>query len=228
MKTAERIRQVAPESTLPSVPQGLLGSVADDRINDDPPVRRLSRREIVGRSLLIFGALTLLFGFFQIAVGDITERRAQRSLLGAFRTLMSSGAPLGVDTDGKQTVIDEGKPVAFLEIPALGVRKVVAEGTSGEILKRAPGHLRTSPIPGQPGHSIIVGRRTTYGSPFREPRAAQSGGRDLRHDPVRRVPFPGEEGRPSGSGSGDSDEPLDDVTADACNVRPAIPPERRT
>jgi len=43
----------------------------------------------------------------------------------------------------------------------------VVEGTDSEALEKGPGHLRTSPMPGQPGNAVVAGRRTTYGAPFR-------------------------------------------------------------
>jgi sortase A len=49
----------------------------------------------------------------------------------------------------------------------LGLDLVVVEGTSSEDLKAGPGHLRVSPLPGEFGNAVIVGRRTTYGGIFR-------------------------------------------------------------
>jgi sortase A len=121
----------------------------------------------IGRAFVITGALSLIFAFFQFSVANISERRSQRTLNGAFKDLIASGAPLGAGTDGKVHPIDLGDPIAILEIPSLGVRKVVLEGTGAEQLKRGPGHVRSSFVPGQHGHAVIAGRRTTYGSPFR-------------------------------------------------------------
>jgi len=59
-----------------------------------------------------------------------------------------------------------GQPVAVLTIPAIGLEKVVVEGTTPELLKDGPGHFRNTPLPGQFGNSVITARRTTYGKPF--------------------------------------------------------------
>ena len=40
------------------------------------------------------------------------------------------------------------------------------EGVRRRDLKKGPGHLTGSPLPGQPGNSVISGHRTTYGAPF--------------------------------------------------------------
>jgi sortase A len=61
----------------------------------------------------------------------------------------------------------EGEPFAFLTIPSLGiVDLVVYEGVDTETLKKGPGHMGNTPLPGQPGNAVVSGHRTTYGRPF--------------------------------------------------------------
>lgn len=60
-----------------------------------------------------------------------------------------------------------GAPVAFLEIPRLGLDEVVVSGVGDEELRSGPGHFRDTPQPGRPGRAAIAGHRTTYGQPFR-------------------------------------------------------------
>ncbi len=62
--------------------------------------------------------------------------------------------------------LDEGDPVARIEIPAVGVDKVVVSGVGVEELKAGPGHYPNTPLPGQAGNAAIAGHRTTYGAPF--------------------------------------------------------------
>ena len=57
-------------------------------------------------------------------------------------------------------------PVAVLAIPKLGLTEVVFEGTEASVLKDGPGHMRSTPLPGQAGVSVIMGRSTMYGGPF--------------------------------------------------------------
>ncbi len=59
-----------------------------------------------------------------------------------------------------------GSPVAFLEIPAIGLSQVVVEGTTSSDLFDGPGHRRDSPLPGQEGTTIIMGRKASFGGPF--------------------------------------------------------------
>lgn len=59
-----------------------------------------------------------------------------------------------------------GEPLAQIEIPSLGVDKVVLQGVDVDDLRRGPGHYSQTALPGNPGNASIAGHRTTYGSPF--------------------------------------------------------------
>jgi sortase A len=52
-------------------------------------------------------------------------------------------------------------PVAKMIVPEHGIDLVVLEGGSGSVLAFGPGHMWRSPLPGQPGNSIISGHRDT-------------------------------------------------------------------
>jgi sortase A len=60
-----------------------------------------------------------------------------------------------------------GDAVGRLDIPAIGVREYVVEGTDTGNLRKGPGHYPDTPLPGERGTSAIAGHRTTYGAPFR-------------------------------------------------------------
>ena len=62
--------------------------------------------------------------------------------------------------------ISEGDAIAHLEIPKIGVDKIVVAGVSVSDLRRGPGHYPSTPLPGQVGNAAIAGHRTTYGAPF--------------------------------------------------------------
>ncbi|UUU41961.1 sortase [Streptomyces sp. NBC_00162] len=61
---------------------------------------------------------------------------------------------------------EAGAPVALLAIPQIGVREVVREATTADVLASGPGHRRDTVLPGQPGTSILMGRQAGYGGPF--------------------------------------------------------------
>lgn len=60
-----------------------------------------------------------------------------------------------------------GDAIGRIDIPAIGVRDYVVEGTDLENLRKGPGHYPDTPLPGDRGTVAIAGHRTTYGAPFR-------------------------------------------------------------
>ncbi|MGE3620001.1 MAG: sortase [Acidimicrobiia bacterium] len=101
-----------------------------------------------------------------LLVSSLQQRSAQQRLFDRFRAELAAGtAPVG-PTLVNGDVVKLGAPVAYLEIPAIGVRQVVVEGTAGGQLLDGPGHRRDTPLPGQAGTSIVMGRRASFGGPF--------------------------------------------------------------
>src|SRR5205823_13984283 len=60
----------------------------------------------------------------------------------------------------------KGVPVAVIQIPAIGLDQVVVEGSRSTQLRKGPGHVVGTSLPGQPGNAVIAGRRTLYRGPF--------------------------------------------------------------
>ena len=61
---------------------------------------------------------------------------------------------------------ETGSELGRIIIPKLELEKVIVEGVDRSSLKIGPGHMPWTPLPGQPGNSVISGHRTTYGAPF--------------------------------------------------------------
>lgn len=61
---------------------------------------------------------------------------------------------------------EEGDALGRIRIPDAKVDHVTVSGVSREALKKGPGHMPWTPLPGQPGNAVISGHRTTYGAPF--------------------------------------------------------------
>jgi LPXTG-site transpeptidase (sortase) family protein len=134
-------------------------------VGERPPP--LSPRMQLARAVLVllFG-LSLLLLLQLILVSSLQSSAAQRHALDSFRASLAKGtAPIGpADEQGHQLAL--GTPVAFLEIPSIGLRQVVGEGTSSGAMLHGPGHRRDTPLPGQIGTSVIFGRRAAFGGPF--------------------------------------------------------------
>lgn len=65
-----------------------------------------------------------------------------------------------------EPLADAGEAFAQIRIDKLDVDVTMIEGVARNDLKTGPGHMSTTPLPGQPGNSVISGHRTTYGAPF--------------------------------------------------------------
>ncbi|MGQ0777177.1 MAG: sortase [Pseudonocardiales bacterium] len=101
-------------------------------------------------------------GFF----GSLQHSRDQSSRYEEFRAALAEGTAPVMPVNESGQLLPAETPVAILEIPRIGVREVVGEGTTGRALASGPGHRRDSVLPGQSGTSVIMGRRAGYGGPF--------------------------------------------------------------
>ncbi|MGW2396513.1 sortase [Kitasatospora sp. NPDC001664] len=142
-----------------------------------PPVRPPARPSVVRRLTpdgpqLIGAALAILAGLMLGLLldlgplGGLRHLRDHETGMAELRLSLAQGtAPVGqLDKDGKPVL--PGTPVALLEIKHLGLREVVREGTTGEVLSSGPGHRRDTAMPGQAGTSVLFGRQAGFGGPF--------------------------------------------------------------
>ncbi len=123
-----------------------------------PKAKRLGSLRF-GRWMMALGLILTLFFVFEFLLAGVGEARSQHLMLQGFKGELAS-------TAGTVPQPIVGEPIALIAIPSLGLEKVVIEGTSATELQKGPGHLRSSPLPGQPGNAVVAGRRTTYGAPF--------------------------------------------------------------
>ena len=82
-----------------------------------------------------------------------------------------SDAPLPPQTLLVEAAPPEHEAIAIITIPSIDRLKdgwAVVEGVKRSDLKNGAGHMPSTPLPGQPGNSVISGHRTTYGAPFHE------------------------------------------------------------
>jgi LPXTG-site transpeptidase (sortase) family protein len=117
-----------------------------------------------GAGLLLLAVVVMGFVGYLYFLSGVQEARSQAVLYQKLQIQLGQVggvvAPLGPTT--------AGAPIAILNIPSIGIKDmVVVEGTSAENLMLGPGHLRTTPYPGQAGVSEIFGRRATFGGPFK-------------------------------------------------------------
>ena len=114
---------------------------------------------IVSTTILILGAVLVGFATWLGAGSRLSYDRAQHEAFASFRVELAQATPPTGPTP-------MGSPVAVLAIPQIGLNAVVLEGTTGSVLEKGPGLLRDTPLPGQRGVSVIMGRQAAYGGPF--------------------------------------------------------------
>lgn len=143
----------------------------------------------VGQTLITLGLVMLLFCFYELKVTNLVTDREQgrltEELTARWAEPSVSGQPADPDLVNPAepgTPAEPGAPVAapvarqlgdgfaILRIPRLGrwnnKPPVVVEGVSVENLKKGPGHIPGTALPGQIGNVVLSGHRTTYGAPF--------------------------------------------------------------
>lgn len=139
--------------------------VVAGEVVDETDLPRLSVW-LSGAAIFVLAGALVVFLANMSLVGPLRHYRDQRTAYDDFRYDLANGtAPVG-QTDEDGAVLALGTPVAILQIPQLGLREVVLEGTTSSVLMSGPGHRRDTPLPGQPGASVIMGRQAAYGGPF--------------------------------------------------------------
>jgi sortase A len=133
-----------------------------------PGGRATLLREMAGTTLWILALCLLGFVLWFAFLSRLHYDRIQVESYANFRVnLALATAPTGPTQPGfPAKLLVPGTPVGVLNIPEIGLTSVIFEGTSGRVLESGPGHLRDTPLPGQPGVSVIFGRRAAYGGPF--------------------------------------------------------------
>lgn len=124
------------------------------------------RLQLARAALIMLFALSATLLIQLVVVSSLQHTAAQERAYDSFRAKLAEGtAPVG-PTDAENRELAPGTPVAYLEIPSIGVRQVVGEGTTSGLLFDGPGHRRDTPLPGQIGTSVVLGRRASFGGPF--------------------------------------------------------------
>jgi sortase A len=106
-----------------------------------------------------------------LAIGPISEERDQRALLSSYRIAIEEASNEAFGLAGIEVPTSApaaGAPVAIIDIERIGVSRVVVEGTEAQQTRMGPGHVVGTGGPGQPGNSVIVGRRALFGGSFAE------------------------------------------------------------
>jgi sortase A len=143
------------------------------------------RVQVLGWALIWSGVFVFGYIGWQLYVTDWLNAEVQAEAAEGLAVTMGSDVePETVDTDDlfgddrpddlpevvsrfHEEPVALGEPFAFLTISAIGIEDlVVYEGVDRQTLASGPGHMPTTPLPGQPGNAALSGHRTTHGRPF--------------------------------------------------------------
>ncbi len=134
----------------------------------------IAARPVTGRSvgwLIVLWIGVAVLGMFVVlyALEPLFQQREQRLLLDQYRVEVEHAANASMGLPGIEVpklAPETGSAVGVLEVGPLQMQQVVTEGVSPSDTARGPGHVPGTAAPGQPGNSVIVGRRGAYGGPF--------------------------------------------------------------
>lgn len=130
----------------------------------------------LGEVMITLGLVLLLFTFYELQVTGLVTAREQGRLSDDLASSWAEPRPSRGQSAGaapsqaEPTEVALGAGLAVLRVPRLGdfndSPPVVVEGVSVEDLKKGPGHIPGTAMPGEVGNVVLSGHRTTYGQPF--------------------------------------------------------------
>ena len=152
-----------PSSTPPPPPPpprfgGPEVSRVDTPVAAAPSPQRLRLLLLTWVGALVLGLALVVFGF-----GPLFQDRVQRSMLRDYRVLVDQ-ASNGAVAPPKAPPL--GSAVGIIEIGEVRVQQAVVEGVRSSDTRKGPGHVPGTAGLGQPGNSVVVGRRSGFGGPF--------------------------------------------------------------
>ncbi len=125
----------------------------------------LRRHRFVPPELILAGLGMLLIGWWALSVAmTMVYQREAAIVLASLRptnqALAAVPQPRGAGDN--RVSVSGGALVGKLEIASAGVSAIVAEGVSAGTLRRAVGHVPSSPLPGRPGRTVLAAHRDGF------------------------------------------------------------------
>jgi sortase A len=146
-------------------------------LSDDQGAQSASRGAAVlrwaSRLFVIAGAAMLVWSALLLGEAGIAQRVARQSLE------IAPDAPAPISPRGREetgglrlpapTAV-RGSAIAALSIPRVDLSAVVLHGSDNRTLRRGPGHVENTALPGEPGNAVIAGHRDSFFRPLRNVR----------------------------------------------------------
>jgi sortase A len=151
----------------PDSDQFVLGLLPDGALG--APRVRHSRLENLGLVITLAGLTLVLFIGYLFGWSNLQVAHNQHRLLTTYGvgTCTKYSTSCAAEYAAFNGVIPaDGKAAAVLQIPALGLKQVVVEGTTASDLQQGPGLMPATSVPGSAGEAVIAGRKLTFGGAF--------------------------------------------------------------
>jgi sortase A len=142
----------------------------------------MSRRRLWALVGIWVVVVLAVVGLVLYVLAPLFQARNQQSLLEDYRAEITRAANAGSGLPGLAAATkapEPGSPVGILEIGDLELQQVIVEGATSGPTQAGPGHVAGTAGPGQPGNSVVVGRRQMFGGPFRGLERLEPGDRIL-------------------------------------------------
>lgn len=113
------------------------------------------------RFLFLTGTLAVTY----VALTLLHAKLYQDAAASALETQIHAQKEHKVDLP--QTITQKSSVLGQIEIPRLGVKVAILEGTTSQTLRLGVGHIEGTALPGEPGNVGIAGHRDTFFRPLK-------------------------------------------------------------
>ena len=123
------------------------------------------------RLFVVGGAAVLVWCAVVVTDAYISQRSARQSLATIGRVVPTALPRIPATPVPKpRSLARRGTAIAALSIPRLDLSAIVLHGSDDQTLRRGPGHLENTAMPGETGNAVIAGHRDTFFRPLRNVR----------------------------------------------------------
>lgn len=134
---------------------------------------------IAGVALIIDAGLTVVWqepisaaysaivrGKMDDELGQLDAKGATASEAAALQALATRDQRIAYLARSIRRRVGYREPIARISIPKIHLKRAVVNGTDTAALRKGPGLIESTEMPGLGGTTAIAGHRTTYGAPF--------------------------------------------------------------
>ena len=119
--------------------------------------------------LFVIGSAAVLAWCAVVVTDAYLSQRSARQSLETISRVVPPALPRihATPVPKPRSIARRGTAVAALSIPRLDLSAVVLHGSDDQTLRRGPGHLENTAMPGETGNAVIAGHRDTFFRPLR-------------------------------------------------------------